>query len=162
MKMIKEYFFWILVGVAVLVFIGFALANSNNSATDKNADNKIVVNNVNNSGNGGAVATQTTPDRPASSELEKFAACLSEKGAAFYGASWCSFCNMQKEQFADASDFLPYVECALTGSQGQTPACQQANIEAYPTWVFADGSREMGVLSFEQLAGKTGCAVPQS
>ena len=154
MKMFKEYFFWILAGVAVLIFIGFSIANPNQSETTK----KVSVN----SDNSPAAVNTTTPDRPASSELEKFAECLGEKGAAFYGASWCSFCNAQKEQFATAADFLPYVECALTGSQGQAPACQQANVEAYPTWVFADGSREMGVLSFEQLAGKTGCAAPQS
>ncbi len=158
MKMVKDYFFWILAGVAVLVFIGFAIANSDKSSTDT----KISVNNNASNNSGQVTPNIVTPDRPASSELEKFAVCLGENGATFYGASWCSFCNAQKEQFATAADFLPYVECALTGSQGQTPACQQANIEAYPTWVFADGSREMGVLSFEQLAGKTGCAVPQS
>lgn len=154
MKVIKEYFFWILAGIAILVFIGFAITNSSNQP-------KVLTSEKSSTNNGDSIATQNIPDRPASSELEKFAACLGEKGAVFYGASWCSFCNMQKEMFTDAVDFLPYVECALASGQGQAPACQQANIEAYPTWVFADGSRESGVLSFDQLSQKTGCVAPQ-
>ena len=90
-------------------------------------------------------------------ELDDFARCLDEKGAIFYGAFWCPHCQDQKKAFGRSERLLPYVECSLPSGQGQTAVCQQAGIEGYPTWEFADGSRESGNLSLDFLASKTGC-----
>ena len=89
--------------------------------------------------------------------LETFASCISNSGAKFYGTFWCSHCQNQKKMFGLASKNLPYVECSNKEASEQLQVCAEAGIEAYPTWVFADGSRQTGELSFEKLAEKTSC-----
>ena len=93
-------------------------------------------------------------------KLDDFTRCLDEKGAIFYGAFWCPHCQDQKKAFGRSERLLPYVECSLPSGQGQTATCQEAGIESYPTWEFADGRRESGNLSLEFLAEKTGCQLP--
>ena len=88
---------------------------------------------------------------------DAFAQCISSAGAKFYGASWCSHCNEQKEMFGKSVKYLPYIECSLPGGSGQIQVCENANIQAYPTWEFQDGTRMEGRLSLEQLAEKTNC-----
>lgn len=92
--------------------------------------------------------------------LETFAKCLGEKGAKFYGASWCSHCQNQKKLFGDAVKSLPYVECSTPDGNNQTQVCQDAKIEGYPTWIFADGSQQSGEMTLDELAKKTGCTLP--
>ncbi|EKD58936.1 MAG: cyclophilin type peptidylprolyl isomerase [uncultured bacterium] len=94
-------------------------------------------------------------------KLDGFAQCLKDKGAVFYGASWCSHCNAQKEEFGDSKKFLPYVECSTPDGKGQVQKCRDAKIEGYPTWVFPDNARLSGRLPLETLAQKTGCQLPQ-
>ena len=43
----------------------------------------------------------------------------------------------------------------------QTEACVLKKIEGYPTWIFADGSRESGKVELSKLAEKTSCSEPQ-
>lgn len=86
-----------------------------------------------------------------------FASCLTESGAKFYGASWCGHCSEQKKAFGDDFKDIHYVECAA--GSGQAEACKDAEIRAYPTWVFDDGSKIEGKLSMEKLAQKTGCSL---
>lgn len=90
-----------------------------------------------------------------------FAKCLKDKGAVFYGAFWCGHCQNQKKAFGASVDFLPYVECSTPDGKGQLAVCADKKIEGYPAWVFSDGSRQSGEAPFEQLASKTGCALPQ-
>ncbi len=90
-----------------------------------------------------------------------FASCLKERGVLFYGAFWCPHCVEQKKMFGSAAKALPYVECSTPNGQGQIPLCVEKNIDTYPTWSFADGSMQKGVLSFEALAEKSGCQLPQ-
>ena len=89
-----------------------------------------------------------------------FAQCLEEKGAIFYGAFWCPHCQNQKKLFGKSASLLPYVECSTPDGKSQKEICKTEKIEGYPTWVFADGSRESGVQSFELLAEKTACVLP--
>jgi thiol-disulfide isomerase/thioredoxin len=91
---------------------------------------------------------------------DAFSQCLKEKGAVFYGAFWCPHCQNQKKVFGKSAKFLPYVECSTPDGRGQTALCQQKKIDGYPTWEFADGSREIGEVSLQKLAEKTGCALP--
>ena len=93
--------------------------------------------------------------------LDAFAQCLKDKGAIFYGASWCPHCQAQKALFGDSEKLLPYVECSTPDGQSQTQVCADAKIEGYPTWVFADGSRQSGEQTLEALAQKTGCQLSQ-
>jgi len=89
--------------------------------------------------------------------LENLAKCLTDKGAKFYGASWCSHCNNQKEMFGEAVQYLPYIECSAKDSKEQLSVCKDNNITSYPTWIFVDDSRESGEVSLQKLAEKTGC-----
>ncbi len=92
--------------------------------------------------------------------LSALATCLTERGAKFYGSFACSHCQAQKRDFGDASKNLPYVECTTPDGRGQTQACSDANITAYPTWVFADGKRTEGRVALSSLAEATGCPAP--
>lgn len=94
-------------------------------------------------------------------ELDAFAQCLKTKEATFYGAFWCPHCQDQKKMFGKSQKFLPYIECSTPDGKGQTALCREKGIEGYPTWEFADGSRESGALSLERLSKKTGCPLPQ-
>lgn len=95
-------------------------------------------------------------------QYDSFATCLKDKGATFFGAFWCPHCQEQKEMFGNSEKLLPYVECSLPSGQGQTQVCIDEEIQTYPTWEFADGTRLEGVVSFEVLAEKTGCELNPS
>lgn len=94
-------------------------------------------------------------------KLDEFAKCLSDKGAKFYGAFWCSHCQNQKELFGASKNVLPYVECSEADGNTQTKVCSDAKIEGYPTWEFANGERVSGEIKLETLAEKTGCQLPK-
>lgn len=93
-------------------------------------------------------------------QYDEFAQCLKDEGAIFYGAFWCKYCNAQKKMFESSARLLPYEECSTADGRGQLPACKEKGITGYPFWVFPDGTQETGVLTFEQLAEKTACALP--
>ncbi len=93
-------------------------------------------------------------------KYDAFAKCLGEKKATFYGAFWCSHCQAQKKEFGSSARLLPYVECSTPDGNGITAVCKEKGIQGYPTWEFADGTRETGELSLERLAEKTGCLLP--
>jgi hypothetical protein len=94
----------------------------------------------------------------APSQYDSFAKCVAASGAKMYGASWCPHCNDQKHMFGNSVRFINYVECSLPDNQGETEVCTQAGIASYPTWIFKDGSRNVGVMSFDQLGQKTNCS----
>jgi hypothetical protein len=73
----------------------------------------------------------------ADKNYDKFAQCVAKKGAVMYGAWWCPHCKDQKEMFGDSFTYINYVECAdLLDRRKQTQACQDKNIQKYPTWIF--------------------------
>lgn len=94
-------------------------------------------------------------------ELDPFATCLKDSGAKFYGAFWCPHCTNTKRLFGASADLLPYIECSTPDGKEQLQVCKDAKVETYPTWTFADGSRESGELSLERLAEKTACELPK-
>jgi thiol-disulfide isomerase/thioredoxin len=128
----NNYLIWIISGLVLLVFVGLYFNKQSSSSLNKDT-----------------------------SYLDGFAQCLEESGAIFYGAFWCPHCEDQKEAFGSAFQYVNHVECSTADGRGQLPICQQAEIESYPTWFFADDSREYGNLPFEVLAEKTGCVLPQ-
>ncbi|MBU1252201.1 MAG: hypothetical protein KJ905_03385 [Nanoarchaeota archaeon] len=87
---------------------------------------------------------------------EAFVQCLGDSGAKMYAAYWCSACAQQKSLLGNSKN-IPYVECSLPNRGGQNTMCNEADIGAYPTWIFSDGSRLVGVLSKEVLSEKTDC-----
>jgi len=98
--------------------------------------------------------------REVSTKYDAFASCLGEKGAIFYGAFWCPHCKNQKEMFGDSARLLPYVECSTPDGRSQTQVCIDKGITGYPTWEFADGTRQGGEVPLQTLAEKTGCELP--
>lgn len=108
---------------------------------------------------GGFGGSAYLKNRP--SGLEDFAVCLGEKGATFYGTFWCSHCQNQKKLFGSAEKLLPYVECSTPDGRSRLPICEENNVESYPTWEFADGSRLSGEIPLATLAEKTGCVLPE-
>ena len=90
-------------------------------------------------------------------KYDAFAQCLEEKEVLFYGAFWCPHCRNQKAMFGKSDKYLPYIECSTPDGKGQLPVCREQGISGYPTWEFADGSRETGELSLAHLSEKTGC-----
>lgn len=93
---------------------------------------------------------------PPSEKLEALAEHLDERGALFYGASWCSACQQQKRLFHEASEQLPYVECSPFGREGsRARACVREDVSSYPTWII-DDQRYEGVLEPKELARHSG------
>ncbi|MEQ8847590.1 peptidylprolyl isomerase [Botrimarina sp.] len=88
-------------------------------------------------------------------DLVALARAISDSGAQFFGAAWCPFCTDQKELFDDGGQFLPFRE--VTGPD-RTPndLAEENEIENYPTWVFADGTRVERVMSPAELAAAAG------
>lgn len=91
---------------------------------------------------------------------DAFAQCIADSGAHFYGAFWCPHCKDQKALFGDSVSLLPYVECDENGANYDGEACKANGVVQYPTWVFADGRKETGTLSFDELSEYSSCPLP--
>lgn len=88
---------------------------------------------------------------------ESLAKCLARKGLHLYGASWCGPCHQQLELFGDDAKHVPYTDCQPEGSFGNIPVCDALKVDTYPTWIFPDGFRVVGVRSLKWLATSTDC-----
>ena len=86
-------------------------------------------------------------------DLDKFAKCLTERGATIYVIKTCSACNSQKKMFGDSLNYINLVEC--TENQH---LCQEKGISRVPTWII-NGLPYVGVQSFERLSELTGCSL---
>ena len=109
---------------------------------------------------GGVVWLIRTPGKPG--RLDAFASCIKESGATYYGAFWCPNCKNQEALFGRSARLLPRVECSTPDGSGQLKVCQDADIKGYPTWDFANGTRESGTLPLERLSEVTGCLLPEN
>ena len=89
-------------------------------------------------------------------QLENFAKCLADKGAKFYGAFWCSWCDQEKKLFGEAAQYLPYIECSDQKTREMLPFCQEAGVTNFPTWEF-NGEKAPGFKTLEELAELSGC-----
>lgn len=92
--------------------------------------------------------------------LADFGQCITDSGAVFYGAFWCSHCKDQKNILGEAMDSIEYVECSTPDGNSQTRECIDKAIKSYPTWIFGDGSFNNGTMGLSELASKTGCVAP--
>lgn len=92
-------------------------------------------------------------------KFDEFATCIKNSGAEFYGAFWCPHCQEQKAMFGKSAKLLPYVECSTPDGQGQLEVCKTKGVESYPTWLFKNGTKKTGTLSFNDLSSFTGCPV---
>lgn len=106
------------------------------------------------------VYVQSLP--PPAHLYDSLAKCIAQSSTTFYGAYWCPHCRDQKTKFGTGAQYLPYHECSLPNASGETPDCIAAGVKNYPTWVFKDGSRLVGVQTPALLAQKTDCPMPTS
>jgi len=90
-------------------------------------------------------------------KYDDFATCLEDNGAKLYGTWWCTNCAYQKRLFGRSEKLLPYVECSDRDRTVTSPECIDANIQGYPTWIFENDSRQIGIMSIKDLSEKTGC-----
>lgn len=102
-----------------------------------------------------ATSTEPSTDIP-EEKLVELAKCLTEKEVKFYGASWCFWCNKQKEVFGKAAEYLPYIECSDEGKEEINSRCKDEGIQGFPTWEF-NGEKSMGFKSINELAELSGC-----
>lgn len=104
------------------------------------------------------VAPQAEPAGPEDPMIRALAEHLTERGALFYGASWCPHCQEQKRLFGASAGRLPYVECSPAGpNTPQAPSCNMAGVQSYPTWIVNGRAIAVGqVLSLAQLADASG------
>ncbi|MDE0866141.1 MAG: tandem-95 repeat protein [Rubripirellula sp.] len=94
-------------------------------------------------------------------DLVQFAKDLTASGTKYYGAAWCGACTQQKELFEDGGDDLPFVE-VTNPDRSLNQIGIDHSITGFPTWIFPDGSRQVGVLSLADLSTRSGVAIPQS
>lgn len=97
----------------------------------------------------------TSIDKSDNSNIDNFAKCLNDKNVVMYGAYWCPHCKKQKQLFGKSFEYINYVECTI-----ETKKCEEEEIKGYPTWIFEDGTRISGQMSFEQLSNKSSCPAP--
>jgi hypothetical protein len=98
-------------------------------------------------------------------DVDKLANCLAENDVKEYGAFWCSNCAKQEKMFGSSYKIIKergvYVECDARGKNPQSDLCLELDITKYPTWEFSGKLEPPGVLSFEELAIKSGCEAPR-
>ncbi|TAL19867.1 hypothetical protein EPN90_02310 [Patescibacteria group bacterium] len=90
---------------------------------------------------------------------DDFAKCLGEKGLKFYGAYWCPHCLNQKKLFGKSAKYLPYIECAIPGSEELKQDCREKGVKGFPTWTGLDNWRAEGEIDLATLAERSGCAL---
>jgi len=88
---------------------------------------------------------------------ETLAQCLARKGMRLYGASWCGPCHQQLDLFGAQAKDVPYTDCQPEGTFTNIPECDALDVQNYPTWIFSDGFRVIGVRSLEWLSASTDC-----
>lgn len=54
---------------------------------------------------------------------------LKETNSKMYGASWCGFCEKQKEEFGSFVSNINYVECGGTQASSEC-----SKVSAFPSW----------------------------
>ena len=84
-------------------------------------------------------------------ELDSFATCLTSKGVAMYGTSWCSHCQNQKEMFGKSFKKINFIDCDFKSAE-----CYANGIQSYPTWRI-NGENYVGVQQLSRLSSLTGC-----
>lgn len=105
-------------------------------------------------------------------DLVQFAQDLLAAGVVYFGAEWCPACTQQKELFEDGGNDLNMIE--VTDPDARVARLTDPsvsilnsvgvanNITSFPTWVFPDGSRAVGVQSLQELSTRSGVPIPQS
>jgi hypothetical protein len=143
----KKFIIFIILVILIVFGVGFILnLKINNETGSQQGDSSLGIFDL---------------DKEPKKNYDTFAQCLTSSGAEFYGTFWCSHCQNQKKAFGSSAKYIPYIECSSRNGQDQLAVCRDKDIQGYPTWVFADGTRQEGEMSLYELAEKTKCELPQ-
>lgn len=97
------------------------------------------------------------PDTP---DLVQFARDLEAAGTKFWSTNQRSADALaQRQLFEDGAKFLP-VEPFLNSNGTINSAAAAAGVTEINTWVFPDGTQATGVLTLEDIASRSGIAIP--
>lgn len=96
----------------------------------------------------------------ADGKYDEFAKCLAGNNVTMYGAWWCTHCKDQKKAFGSSFQYINYIECSTSDGNAMLQVCQDAKIDGYPTWNFADGTRKSGFVPLKELALAGNCTLP--
>lgn len=94
-------------------------------------------------------------------DLVDFASKLASSGARLFCAAWLEECTQQKELFEDGGRLLSFIEVTNPNRTANQTAFDEG-ITVIPTWEFGDGSRQVGILSLQELSQASGVSIPQS
>lgn len=89
---------------------------------------------------------------------DKFAQCLTDKGAVMYGAEWCAHCKEQKAVLGNSFRLINYAGCP-----DNTQFCIDKGIQGYPTWLIGTSTKLEGFdknKTMQELSDATGCVLP--
>ncbi len=89
-------------------------------------------------------------------ERDILAKCLTEKGIKMYGTYKCGYCNSQKQMFSESFQYIDYIECDSAGENAAPSTCQEAGVNAYPTWIINNKKYE-GEQSLNKLKQISEC-----
>ncbi len=81
--------------------------------------------------------------------LTEFGQYLKDNEVKFYGASWCPHCQNMKKLLGDGVWQASYIECSPKGTNSIIKECEDAKIEAFPTFILKDGTQKTGEMSLE-------------
>lgn len=107
-------------------------------------------------------ATQTpTPESPDEKEFQVgLAKHLQAIGAVMYGSDLCHWCQVQRELFGDAIEYIEEVYCSGPPEVNPQPrVCWEKDIRVTPTWEI-NGRFYTGARSLEELAELSGYPGP--
>jgi hypothetical protein len=92
--------------------------------------------------------------------LDEFANCITNAGGKMYGASWCSNCSNQKEDFGSSFKYINYVECSPS-NVNDLSLCTDQDINAVPVWETKEGYQSIGRQKLSTLAQMFSCTLPE-
>ena len=86
-------------------------------------------------------------------EFDKFAQCLTEKGAVIYGNDYCQYTVKQLGMFGKSKKYLNYIKCI-----DDEQLCNEKSVKITPTWEI-NGKMYEQVQSFEKLSVLSECEI---
>lgn len=86
-------------------------------------------------------------------DMIALAKAIADTGAKYYGAAWCNTCSIQKQLFGDGGKYLPFID-VTNPDRTLNQIGEDNNIQQFPTWIFPDEERHVGLLSVEALVDR--------
>lgn len=89
-------------------------------------------------------------DMASETPITPFGQYLKDKNVKFYGAEWCPHCQKMKQEMGEGTWKPVYIECNA-GPRKIAKVCEDAKIEAFPTFELGNGERHVGEMTMDEL-----------